>query len=125
MADYLPRFDAADTFTATLSGTVTGGRLVEVSGVNTVAAAAADSTKVVGVASVDGVSGDKVMCYRLTGFVHKLTASGAITAGATVVSDTAGKVKSAVAATAAAAGTDLGTALLTTTTDGDIVDVTT
>jgi len=125
MADYLPRYTPGDAITQTASAAITGGRLVEVSATGTVATAAADSAKVVGVAAADvAASGDRLLCFPVRGGgVHKLVASGAITAGEGVVSDTGGKVKSATTATAAAAGTLLGIALTTTTTDGDIVDV--
>lgn len=122
MSDYTPRFKPGQAFTLQASAAITGGRLVAVSGSGTVATAGADSALLVGVAAFDvAASGDKVTIY--TGGVQKLVASGAITAGAGVVSDTGGKVKSATTATAAAAGTLLGRALTTTTTDGDIVDV--
>jgi hypothetical protein len=94
---------------------------VAVSGSGTVAQAGADSALVVGVAAFNVVSGDKLTIH--CGGVQKLTASGAITAGAGVVSDANGKVKSATTATAAAAGTLLGRALTTVAADGDIVDV--
>jgi len=122
MADYTPRFKPGQAITLQASAAITGGRLVAVSGSGTVATAGADSALVVGVAGFDvAASGDKVTVYA--GGVQKLVASGAITAGAGVVSDTGGKCKSATTATAAAAGTLLGRALTTTTTDGDIVDV--
>lgn len=122
MADYLPRFKPGQAFTSQASAAITGGRVVAVSGSGTVATAGADSALVVGVAAFDvAASGDKVTLYW--GGVQKLTASGAITAGAGVVTDASGKVKSATTATAAAAGTLIGRALTTVTTDGDIVDV--
>lgn len=125
MSDYLPRFKPGEAITSQASAAITGGRLVAVSGSGTVATAAADSALVVGVAAFDvAASGDKVTVFGTRGGgVHKLVASGAITAGAGVVSDTGGKVKSATTATAAAAGTLLGIALNTVTTDLDIVDV--
>jgi hypothetical protein len=122
MADYVPRFKPGQAITSQASAAITGGRLVAVSGSGTVATAGADSALVVGVAAFDvAASGDKVTLYN--GGVQKLVASGAITAGAGVVSDTGGKVKSATTATAAAAGTLLGRALTTVTTDLDIVEV--
>jgi hypothetical protein len=122
MADYLPKFKPGQAYTSQASAAITGGRLVAVSGSGTVATAGADSTAVVGVAAFDvAASGDKVTLYW--GGVQRLVASGAITAGAGVVSDAAGKAKSATIATAAAAATLLGRALNTTTTDGDFVDV--
>lgn len=125
MADYLPRFKPGNAFSQTASAAITGGRLVAVSATGTVATAPADSAAIVGVAGVDvAASGDKLLVYGVRGGgVHKLVASGAITAGAGVVSDTGGKVKSAVTATAAGAGTLIGIALNTVTTDLDIVDV--
>lgn len=122
MSDYLPRFKPGQAITSQASAAITGGRLVAVSGSGTVATAGADSAAVVGVAGFDvAASGDKVTIYW--GGVQKLVASGAITAGAGVVSDANGKVKSATTATAAAAGTLLGRALNTVAADGDIVDV--
>lgn len=127
MADYLPRFSPGDAITQTASAAITGGRLVGVSGSGTVATVGAASAVVVGVAGTDvPASGDKFLVYPLRGGgVHKLVASGAITAGDGVVSDTGGKVKTAPTslATAAAAGTLLGIALTTTAADGDICDV--
>jgi hypothetical protein len=125
MADYTPLFTPGDAITQTASAAITGGRLVAVSATNTVATAAADSAAVVGVAATDvAASGDKFLAYPLRGGgVHPLVASGAIIAGAGVVSDTGGKVKSATTADAAAAGTLLGIALNTVTTDLDIVNV--
>jgi hypothetical protein len=125
MADYLPRYTPGATITQTASAAITGGRLVAVSATGPVATAAADSALVVGVAAADvAASGDRCTVFPTrSGGVHKLVASGAITAGAGVVSDTGGKVKSATTATAAAAGTLLGIALNTVTTDLDIVDV--
>lgn len=127
MADYLPRFKPGEAITQTASAAITGGRLVAVSAAGTVATAGADSANVVGVAAYDvAAAADKVTVFTLRGGgVHKLVASGAIVAGAGVVSDAAGKVKTATTSTAAAAaaGTLLGIALNTVTTDLDIVDV--
>lgn len=127
MADYLPRYTPGDAITQTASAAITGGRLVEVSATGTVATAGDASNKVVGVAAADvAASGDRCLVFPTRGGgVHKLVASGAITAGDGVVSDTDGKVQSAPTslATAAAAGTLLGIALNTVTTDLDIVDV--
>lgn len=127
MADYLPKFHPGQSITQTTSAAVTGGRLVAVSATGTVATAAADSAIVVGVAAFDvAASGAKLTVFPTRGGgVHRLVASGAITAGDGVVSDTGGKVKTAPTslATAAAAGTLLGIALNTVTTDLDIVDV--
>lgn len=125
MGDYLPRFKPGETFTTQASAAITGGRLVAVSGSGTVATAAADSLLVVGVAAFDvAASGDKVTAFTTRGGgVHKLVASGAITAGNGIAADTGGKVKAVTTGTGAAAGSLLGIALTTVTTDGDIVDV--
>ena len=125
MADYLPRFKPGEVITTQASAAITGGRLVAVSGAGTVATAGADSAIVVGVAAFDvAASGDKVSVFSTRGGgIHKLVASGAIAAGAGVVSDSSGRVKSATIATAAAAGTLLGIAHTAAAADGDIIDV--
>ena len=128
MSDYVPRNTPGAAITSQASAAITGGRLVAVSGVGTVAAAAADSNKVVGVAAFDvAASGDKVTVFPVNGGVHRRTASGAITAGDGVVADTGGKIKTAPTslATAAAAGTLIGRALTTASADGDVIDVVT
>lgn len=114
MADHLPIFTGGVAgWTATTSGAVTGGRVLAVSATGTVAHAAADSTVVVGVAGHDAASGAKVLVWPIANFIHELEASGAITAGAGVVTDAAGQVKTATIATAAAAGTLIGIAATT------------
>lgn len=114
MADYQPVFEGgAKPWTATTSAAVTGGRVAAQSGNGTVAQAAADSTVPVGVFAHDAASGAKVTVWPLDGVVHELEASGAITTGAGVVTDANGQVKTATIATAAAAGTLIGTALTT------------
>jgi hypothetical protein len=114
MADYTPVFSGgAVPFTQTTSAAVTGGRVVAQSGNGTVGMAAADSTVAVGVAAHDAASGGKVAVWPLVGVVHELEASGAITTGAGIVTDANGQVKTATIATAAAAGTLIGTALTT------------
>jgi hypothetical protein len=108
MADYSPIYTGGvEPFTATSSGAVTGGNVVVWSGVNTVAAAGADSAAVAGVAAHDAAaSGVKLTIWPIEGCVHELVATAAITALAGVVTDaTAGQVKTATIATAAAAGT--------------------
>lgn len=114
MADYTPIYSAGvKPFTVTTSGAVTGGNVVVWSGASTVAVSGADSAVVAGVAAKDAASGEKVSIWPLEGVVHELVASGAITALAGVVSDASGQVKTATIATAAAAGTLLGTAATT------------
>jgi hypothetical protein len=114
MADYTPIYSGGvSPYTATTSAAVTGGRVVAVSATGTVAHAAADSAVAAGVAAHDAASGARVTVWPLDGAVHELEASGAITAGAGVVTDANGQVKTATIATAAAAGTLIGTAATT------------
>lgn len=114
MADYQPIVTGgAKPWTATTSAAVTGGRVLAESATGTVAHAGADSAVVVGVAAFDAASGAKVTVWPLDGVVHELEASGALAAGAGVVTDANGQVKTATIATAAAAGTLIGTALTT------------
>ncbi|HEX6873599.1 MAG TPA: capsid cement protein [Micromonosporaceae bacterium] len=114
MADYTPIFTGGvQPYTQTASGTITGGRVVAVSATGTVAHAAADSLVAVGVAGHDAASGANVTVWPIVGCIHELEASGAITAAAGVVTDANGQVKTATIATAAAAGSLIGTALTT------------
>ena len=114
MADYTPIFTAGVVpWTATTAGAVTGGRVLAASATGVVTHAGADSTVAVGVAAHDAASGAKVTVWPLDNCIHQLEATGAITALAGVVTDTAGQVKTATIATAAAAGTLIGTALTT------------
>jgi len=115
MADYVPVFTGGiEPFPATTSAIVTGGSVVVWSGASTVAHSGADSAVVAGVAAHDAASGARVTVWPIEGCVHELLATGAITAGAGVVTDAAaGTVKTATIATAAAAGTLIGTAVST------------
>lgn len=111
MSDYQPIFTGgARPHTKTTSGAVTGGRVVAVSGNDTVAHAGADDATAYGVAAHDAASGAKVLVWPLDGVTHELEASGAIAADAGVVTDANGQVKSATIATASAAGTLIGVA---------------
>ncbi len=96
MADYAPLYMPGDVITGVTSGAVTGGRLLAVSGNNTVAHAAADSNAVVGTAAFDAASGANVS-YHGRGQVHVSTAAGAITAGDRINSAANGTVKTATA----------------------------
>lgn len=116
MSDYLPIDDGGRTpFTYTTSAAVTGGRLVAVSGNNTVAHAGAASTVVVGVAAHDAASGAKVSVWPLEGVLHELEAANAITAAGGVQSAANGQVDPVTTSIAAgsAAGTLIGTAVTT------------
>lgn len=128
MSDYLPLFMPGQVFTGKASAAITGGVLVAVSGDGTLATAGAGVTSWVGVAGHDvAASGDLFPVY--CGGIQRLVASGAITAGDQVITDTGGKVAS-LAAAAAATAADVnkarevvGVALTTTTDDGDEVHV--
>ena len=114
MADYIPKFGPTARLTLTASAAVTGGRLVVVSGAQSVAHAGADAAVVAGVASQDAAIGAKVGVFPRAG-VHKLKASGVIAAGARVATAAAGLVS--------ATGTNkIGTAL-EAAADGDVIDV--
>lgn len=81
MADYTPVFPGAGPFTSQASGTISGGDCVEVSGSGTVAAAAAGSLKVVGIAAHDASSGQKVAVLPLKSVHETLAGAGGVTAG--------------------------------------------
>ena len=118
MADYLPKFEPGEAVTFSASAAVTGGRLVAVSGDRTVAPAGADSAAVVGVAGFDAATGEDVTVFTRAGGVHKLVASGAIAAGAKVISAADGEV-----ATIGAGSNPIGIALTAAAADQDVIDV--
>lgn len=97
MADFLPTYKPGQSWTATTSADVTGGRLLAVSGDGTVGPAGANSIAVVGVAGHDATSGNVVTVYSPK--VAWLDSSGAITAGAQVVAGAAGVVSALAAVT--------------------------
>lgn len=114
MADYTPIYTGGvRPRSYTTSAAVTGGRVVAVSGSDTIAHAAADDATAVGVAAHDAGSGERVTVWPLEGVTHELEASGALAADAGVVTDANGQVKTAVIATASAAGTLIGVAATT------------
>lgn len=100
MPDYGVTF-AGGTAPITLqaSATVTGGRLVEMTGTGTVGPAGAASTKVVGVAAWDAATNAKVDVWPLPGLVHEVVASGAINAGDGLAAGAAGVVSTIGAGT--------------------------
>lgn len=117
MAEYTPIYDGGvEPFTQTTSGAVTGGQVLVASGVDTVAAAGAGSTVVVGIAAHDAASGAKVSVWPIANCIHEITTTGTVTVLDGVVTAASGTVGTAVIATAAAAGTLIGTALNTKTT---------
>lgn len=80
MADYVPLYLPGKAVNSTASATITGGQVVYVSGSGTVAPATAAANIPVGVAAQDAASGAYVG-YFARGTVHRLTASGTVTAG--------------------------------------------
>lgn len=90
MADHIPFWKPGADVTLTASAAVTGGQVVMISGNDSVAPASAASAAWFGVAAFDAAAGDKVTVHR--GGVHPLTASGAIAAGANVITAAAGAV---------------------------------
>lgn len=92
MAEYLPLYLPGKAYTATASAAITGGKAVYVSGDGTVATATSAANIIVGIAAFDvAASGDKVTVFA-RGTVHKLTASGTVTAGDVVEAAAAGAV---------------------------------
>lgn len=118
MSDYLPKHQPGQAVTFTASAAVTGGRLVAVTGDRTVGPAGADSATVVGVAGFDAAAGDLVTVFTRAGGVHRLTAAGAIAAGAKVASAAAGKAQTIGSLT-----NPLGIALEAASADNDVIDV--
>lgn len=92
MADYLPKFNGGAVVTFTATAAITGGQVVAVNGVRSVAPAGADSGAIAGVAARDAKTGEQVAVFVGGGVVHKVVASAEITAGAKVTSATGGKV---------------------------------
>lgn len=93
MGDYSPVMtNGTAPWTLQASATVTGGRLVEVTGTGTVGPAGAASVKVLGVAATDAATGAKVQVWPLAGLTHRVTASGAIAAGDNLAAGAAGVV---------------------------------
>lgn len=100
MAEYTPVFaNGTAPWTLQASATVTGGRLVEVTGNGTVGPAGAASTKVLGVAAFDAASGAKVDVWPLAGLTHKVLGTGAINAGDGLAAGAAGVVAAVGAGT--------------------------
>lgn len=97
MAEYLPVKNPGEALPLTASATITGGQLVAVSGVSTVAPAGANALNWVGVAAFDAAVGDVVTI--LGGGVQELVTTGTVTAGDVVVPAAAGTVSTLAAVT--------------------------
>jgi predicted RecA/RadA family phage recombinase len=96
MAAVLPAYDPGDEITCVAAAAITGGQVVEVTGVGTtpsvtnVTPTTGVSKKVLGIAPNDAASGARVL-VKSDG-IWDLVASGAIVAGDLVTSAAAGKV---------------------------------
>ena len=99
MADHTPLFLPGAAVTHAAKAAVTGGQLVTITGNREVSPSAAGDRSY-GIAAFDAAIGDKVTVH--TGGVHRVTASGAIAAGAQVEAAAGGAV--AVLATGPAVG---------------------
>ena len=120
MADYVPLFLPGQAVTGyTTSSAVTGGGAVKVSGNGTFANAAAASDIIIGVASQDFASGDKGGFFG-RGTVHRLTASGTVTAGDIVEAAAAGAVATHTQGTNDVRSFGIA---LTTATNGNVVEI--
>ena len=121
MADYTPVYTGGvRPFTQTTSATVTGGQVLVASGAGTVGPAGAGSLVVVGIAAHDAASGAKVTVWPMNNCIHEITTTGTVTALDGVITAASGTVGTAAIATAAAAGTLIGTALTTATTGNKV-----
>lgn len=118
MADYQPQFKPGQAVTFAVSADVIGGRLVAVTGARSVGPAGADSAAVVGVAATDAKTGDRVAVFTRAGGVQRLTANGAIAAGAKISAAAAGKIQTVGSTT-----NPIGLALEPATNDNDVIDV--
>lgn len=122
MSDYLPKF-TGPTFTVIAAADITGGRLVSTD----LKMSGDTDVDVIGVAAHDVTTGKPVTIYDLNVGVHRLVASGAVSAGAEVVSDTGGKVQALAAVSTPTAGdvtgarAKVGAALTAAVNDGDII----
>lgn len=118
MAGYIPKFGIETVVTFTAGATVTGGRVVAVTGDREVSQAGADAAAAIGVAARDAKAGEQVSVFVGRGVVHRLPATAAITAGAKVATAAAGKVAPIGAATNV-----YGIALTSAAAADDVVEV--
>lgn len=104
----------------TAGAAITAGQVVELTGDETVQAAGANSTKVIGVALKDAAANEKVAV--ITEGVVEVTASGSISAGAKLASAAGGKVAAWSASAAGDSAKIIGVAL-EAATDGNAVKI--
>lgn len=116
MGDYMPYQQCVKPVSGvTASAAVTGGQLIEVTGVKTVGPAGAASVKAIGVAAHDAAIGADLTYHPIPGNVHETVSTAGSAAGDRLQCAAAGAVATGTAATLAAAGTDIGICLNTAT----------
>lgn len=118
MADYVPKYEDPGPRTYTAGAAITGGQVVEITGIKTVSPTSASSSKVVGVAAFDAAVGQSVTVYN--GGVQRPIASGAIPAGTIVLAAASGKV---IATSGTPTAPEFIGVATTTAADGAQVDV--
>lgn len=119
MADYAPLYLPGHAVNSTASATILGGQALYVTGSGTVGPAAAAANIPVGVAAFDAANGAGVGFY-CRGTVHRLTASGTVTAGDVVEAAAAGAVATHTVGTNDARVFGIA---LTTATNGNSVEI--
>lgn len=120
MADYLPLYLPGKAINKAASAAVTGGKPVYVSGDGTVANSGSAANIPVGVAAFDVANvGDQVTFFG-RGTVHRLTASGTVTAGDVVEAAAAGAVATHTQGTNDIRSFGIA---LTTATTGNLVEI--
>jgi Uncharacterized conserved protein (DUF2190) len=123
VGDYTPVYrNGADPFTSTASAAITGGQVLEATTTGAVGPAGALSLKFVGVAAHDAASGARLTIWPIPGLIHETVNgnAGTITVGNPIVPGATGNVDTATAATAAAAGYLMGTAVTTAVTTAKV-----
>lgn len=109
MAQTTPLWGPAESISLAISASVIGGRLLEISGSNTVAHAGAGSTKWIGVAAYDVTFSSSVTRYVeiRRGWVESLLAAANVTAGDLVMCAASGQVTPIAAAGGTYAAADI------------------
>lgn len=90
MADYVPVFKPGEDLTFTAGAAIVGGRLVAISGANTVTETGGATAAWIGVATQDAASGAKVAVT--SGGVQEVTAAAAVVAGDILIPAATGRV---------------------------------
>ncbi|MEV1295785.1 capsid cement protein [Pseudonocardia sp. NPDC049635] len=96
MADYVPVFKPGEDLTMTAAADIVGGRLVRVSGNNTVQETSAATSGWLGIATQDAKSGSKVTVT--SGGVQEPTVAAAVVAGDVLIPAADGRVTPIAAA---------------------------